>query len=131
MRPSNPTKNPQPKPVHFIGSSLKDVRDFPPEVQRVIGFGLHLAQIGQKHDAAVALQGFGGASVLEIRDNFQTDTYRAVYTVRFAKAIYVLHSFQKKSHRGIATDPQDLRLIQQRLAAAAKHYRENYEKEPK
>lgn len=68
------------------------------------------------------MRAFGGASVLEIRDNFSGDTFRVVYTVRFERAIYVLHCFQKKSHQGIATDTQDVNLIRQRLIAAQAHY---------
>lgn len=99
--------------------------DFPAPVVRNVGYALDYAQRGEKSDDAIPMRGFGGASVLEIRDDFSGDTFRAVYTVRFESAIYVLHCFQKKSHRGIATDPQDLNLIRQRLTAAQAHYDAN------
>ncbi len=75
------------KPVHWIGSSREDLKSFPTEVRRDIGFALRTAQNGEKHPSAKPLQGFGGASVLEIVENHDGDTYRAVYTVRFAEAI--------------------------------------------
>jgi phage-related protein len=77
-----------------------------------MGDGLYLAQIGDKHDDAKPLKGFKGAGVLEIVDNFDGDTYRAVYTVKFESAVYVLHVFQKKSKSGIATPKQDIDLIE-------------------
>jgi phage-related protein len=91
-----------PKPVRWVGSSKEDLRDFPEEVRRRVGGALWEAQIGRKAPYAKPLKGFGGASVLEIVDDFDGDTFRAVYTVRFAKAVYVLHAFQKKSRRGAA-----------------------------
>lgn len=121
---SNPT--PSLKPLEWTASSKKDLMTFPAEVQQVVGFALHIAQTGERSTNTRILQGFGGASVLEVRDNFSGDTYRAVYTVRFARAIYVLHCFQKKSHQGIATDPQDIALISARLGTAQEHYRKNY-----
>lgn len=93
----------QPKPVRWVGSSKEDASAFPAEVRRRIGGALWEAQIGRKALYAKPLKGFGDASVLEIIDDFDGDTFRAVYTVRFAKAVYVLHAFQKKSKRGIAT----------------------------
>ena len=107
-----------PKPVVWIGTSREDVRAFPEEVRRVIGVALRQAQEGGKAHAAKPLRGFGGASVLEILEDFDGDTYRAVYTVRFADAIYVLHAFQKKSKRGRETPKQELDLIQRRLRIA-------------
>ena len=87
----------------WIGSSHKDLVSLPDEVQDDVGFALHLAQIGEQSPKAKVLSGFGGAGVLEVVENWHGDTYRAVYTVRFAKAVYVLHCFQKKSKSGIAT----------------------------
>jgi phage-related protein len=84
---------------------------------------LYQAQLGLKSASARPLTGFGGASVLEIVDDFQTDTYRAVYTVRFADVVYVLHAFQKKSKKGIATPKADLGLIKRRLRAAEQDYK--------
>lgn len=89
----------------------------PEEVQDVFGYALHLAQTGLKHPDAKPLKGFGGAGVLEVVDDFQGDAYRAVYTVRFADAVYVVHCFQKKSTQGIATPKPDMELIKSRLKA--------------
>jgi len=96
-----------------------------PEVQRAMGAALRKAQNGGKSDKAKILRGFGSGKVLEIVDNFQTDTFRAVYTVQFAEVVYVLHVFQKKSHEGIKTDKSDLDLIQKRLQAAKADYEAN------
>lgn len=89
----------------------------PEDVQDVFGYALHLVQTGQKHPDAKPLKGFGGAGVLEVVDDFQGDAYRAVYTVRFADAVYVVHCFQKKSTQGIATPKPDMELIKSRLKA--------------
>jgi phage-related protein len=110
--------------LEFIGSSLKDLRRFPPEVRRSVGYALDLAQKGEKDIAAKPLKGFHGAGVLEVIKDFDGDTYRAVYTVRFAKMVYVLHCFQKKSKTGIATPKQEMDLINDRLKAAQQKYRE-------
>lgn len=106
------------KPLYWIGSAKADLRRFPKEVTTVVGAALHEAQLGGKHDDAKPLKGFGGASVLEILDDYHGDTYRAVYTVRFPGAVYVLHAFQKKSKRGIVTAKKDIELIKGRLVAA-------------
>lgn len=87
----------------------------PEEVQDNFGYALHLAQVGQKHPDAKPLKGFGGAGVLEVVEDFQGDAYRAVYTVRYAEAVYVVHCFQKKSTQGIATPKPDVELIKSRL----------------
>ena len=89
----------------------------PEEVKDVFGYALHLAQTGRKHPDAKPLKGFSGAGVLEVISDFHGDTFRAVYTVRFAEAVYVLHCFQKKSKKGIATPKQDMDLIHARLSA--------------
>src|SRR5881296_297251 len=112
------------KPVEWIGSSRDDLREFPPEVRRVMGQAIDDAQWGGEHPAVKALKGFGGRGVLEAVDDFDGNTYRAVYTVKFAGVVYVLHAFQKKSKKGIATPPKDIDLIRQRLAAAERHYNE-------
>jgi phage-related protein len=104
--------------VVWVGSTLDDVRSFPDEVKHVIGYALHLAQAGEKHPAAKPLKGFGGAGVLEVVDDFDGDTYRAVYTVIFSTAVYALHAFQKKAKRGAETPKKDLDLIRQRLKRA-------------
>src|SRR3712207_5665530 len=99
----------------WVGSSLNDLRVFPDEVKRTMGYALYLAQMGGKHPDAKPLRGFGGAGVIEAVEDFAGDTYRVVYTVRFATAVYVLHAFQKKAKRGIATPRQEIELIRARL----------------
>lgn len=84
------------KPLEWIGSSHKDLMALPAEVRRFFGFALSLAQGGDRHDTAKVLKGFGGAGVLEVVEDDAGGTYRAVYTVRFAEAVFVLHCFQKK-----------------------------------
>jgi phage-related protein len=106
------------KPVFWIGSSYKGFRAFPDFVQDEMGFALYQAQIGEKHRNSKPLKGFGGAGVLEIVTDHVGDTYRAVYTVKFATAVYVLHAFQKKSKSGIKTPTEDLEMIQRRLKTA-------------
>jgi phage-related protein len=115
-----------PKPVEWIASSRDDLREFPQDVRRVMGQAIDDAEHGGEHPSAKALKGFGGRGVLEIVDDFDGDTYRAVYTVKFAAVIYVLHAFQKKSKRGIATPQRDIDLIKARLKRAEEHYKENY-----
>jgi phage-related protein len=112
----------QPKPVRWVGSSKEDLRDFPAEVRGRVGSALWDAQLGLKAPYVKPMRGFGGAGVLEIVDDFDGDTYRAVYTVRFAGAVYVLHAFQKKSRRGIATPKPELDMIEQRLKRAKEDY---------
>lgn len=90
-----------------------------------MGYALYLAQAGKMHGDAKPLKGFGGASVVEVVDDYHGDTYRAVYTVRFEEAVYVLHAFQKKSKQGRKTPPQDLEMIQRRLRAAEEHHRQH------
>src|SRR5215204_1188089 len=106
------------KALVWVGSSLEDVRGFPEAVKGTVGYALYVAQTGGKHPDAKPLAGFGGAGVLEIVEDSAGDTYRAVYTVRLASAVYVLHAFQKKARRGIATPRQDLDLIRARLRRA-------------
>src|SRR6266550_2779610 len=89
-----------PKPLFWVGSSKQDVRAFPTAVRQTMGFALWQAQEGKKHADAKPLKGFGGAGVLEIVEDDAGSTYRAVYTVRFVRAVYVLHAFQKKSKKG-------------------------------
>ena len=114
----------EPRPVRWVESSRRDLKTFPKAVRRDIGQALYAAQRGEEYPSVKALKGFGGRSVLEIVAPHATDTYRAVYTVRFHDAVYVLHAFQKKSTRGIATPQQDIELIRQRLAAAERDHRE-------
>mgnify|MGYP003385368128 FL=1 len=105
------------KPIRWVGSSREDLLALPADVRRDIGYALYLAQNGDKAENAKPLKGFG-SGVLEVVENYDGDTYRAVYTGRFAAAVYVLHAFQKKSKKGIATPPRDLALIETRLKAA-------------
>jgi phage-related protein len=96
------------------------------EVRRIMGFTINDAQNGGEHPRAKALKGFGGRSVLEVVDDEDGDTYRTVYTVRFAGAIYVLHAFQKKSRKGIETPKHEIEVIRARPRVAEAHYRANY-----
>jgi len=114
--------DPPPKPVRWVGGSRDDLRSFPEEVRNRVGGALWEAQLGRKAPYAKPLKGFGGAGVLEVVDDFAGGTYRAVYTVRFAGVVYVLHAFQKKSKRGIATPRQEITLIEERLQRAREDY---------
>ena len=107
-----------PKIVVWIRTSRRDLRAFPETAQKHIGFALKSAQFGEKHADAKPLRGFGGASVLEIVEDYDRDTYRAVYTVEFKEVVCVLHAFQKKSKSGSATPRRDLDLIKERLRYA-------------
>lgn len=108
------------KPLYWIASSKRDLLALPEEVRRFFGHALHFAQIGDQHDTAKVLKGFGGAGVLEVVEDDVGGTYRAVYTVKFDEAVFVLHCFQKKSKSGIATPKEDIELIHARLKAAEK-----------
>jgi phage-related protein len=112
------------RPVVWVGSSRRDQRGFPREVGRDIGQALYAAQQGETDPAVKLLRGFGGGSVLEIIARYRGDTWRAVYTVRYPEAIYVLQAFQKKSKSGIATPRKDVALIHQRLGEADLLHRE-------
>jgi len=109
---------PNPKPVVWMGSSRRDLKTFPEDVQAHVGYALYGAQCGEDYASVKALKGFGGRSVLEVVAPHEGDAYRAVYTVKFTDAIYVLHAFQKKSKSGIATPKTEINLIRQRLADA-------------
>lgn len=106
-----------PKPVIWMGDSLDVLREFPAPVQDEIGYALTLAQVGRKHVAAKPLKGLG-SGVLEVLSDHRGDTFRAVYTVRFGKTVYVLHAFQKKSITGIATPTREMDLVKARLKLA-------------
>jgi phage-related protein len=110
------------KPVVWIGSSRSDLTSFPEDVKDAIGYALYIAQCGGKHVDAKPLRGFGGAGILEIVEDRAGDTYRAVYTVRFADRIYVLHAFQKKSKIGITTPKREIELIRSRLKRAEEEH---------
>ena len=119
-----------PKPVFWMGSSRKDLKGFPDPVQDVCGFALWLAQTGTKHPDAKPLKGFKGAGVLEVVEDHEGGTFRAVYTVRFARAVYMLHAFQKKSKKGVKTPKQEIELVQRRLKMAEEHYAEWIKTQP-
>ena len=106
------------KPLIWVGASRKSLREFPEPVQDHMGYALYVAQRGGKHRDTKTMSGFGGAGVLEVVSDFRGDTFRAVYTVRYAEALYVLHAFQKKSKTGHETPRRDIELVQQRLREA-------------
>ena len=109
---------PEVKPLAWLAGTKRDLMALPKEVIDTFGYALHLAQTGKKHEQAKPLHGFGSAGVLEVVEDWRGNAYRAVYTVRFAAAVFVLHVYQKKAKRGIATPKQDMDLIRERLKAA-------------
>ena len=119
---------PKAKPLEWMGNTRRVVQAFPKPVRQVVGQALYAAQTGDKHVNAKPLKGFGGASVVEIIEDHDGDTFRAVYTVKFRGVVYTLHAFQKKSKKGIKTPQKELDLIKQRLRDAEQHYREHYGK---
>ena len=116
------------RPLLWVASSKRDYRRFPPRVQDNLGFELFLAQTGQRPPSAKPLKGLGSGTVELVKD-FEGNTYRAVYTVRFKEAVYVLHAFQKKSKRGIATPRRDIDLIETRLKDVALDHAERFARE--
>jgi phage-related protein len=123
-RPQQPIPAiPEPKPLFWIASSRDDICELPKDVQRKFGFALRCAQRGGKHEDAKPLKGFGGAGVLEVVANYESDTFRAVYTVRLAGRVYVLDVFQKKSKKGIATPKPDTDRIRARLTRAEQDHK--------
>ena len=119
------------KPLFWIGNSRRDIREFPEEVKDVMGFALYQAQKGVKHVAAKPLRGFGGAGVLEIVEDYRGNTFRVVYTVKFAGVVYSLDAFPKKSKKGAKTPPREIDRVRIRLKAAEEHYRNWRSKEKK
>jgi phage-related protein len=117
-------RSPSLKPLHWMGSSKRDLQVLPKAVEDLFGYALYLAQAGGKHEQAKPLKGFGSAGVLEVVEDWDRSTYRAVYTVRFKAAVFVLHVFQKKSTRGMATSKADIELIRERLKIAERFARE-------
>lgn len=112
-------------PIEWIGSSREDLKQFPLEAVREVGFALYAAQQGRKSPAAKPLSGdasFKGAIALEIVEDHDGNTYRAVYTAKFRGVIYVLHAFQKKSKTGIATPVKEIAVIKRRLRLAAERH---------
>ena len=110
------------KPVVWIGDAKEELVAFPEEVARAVGFALYEAEKGGKHPHAKPLHGFGGAGVLEVVEDHDGDTYRAVYTVRLAGRVYVLHAFQKKAKHGIATPKADIARVKARLRTAEQEH---------
>ena len=106
------------KRLLWVGSSKDDLLKLPVDVRKFFGHALDFAQRGEKHAAAKPLRGFGGAGVLEVVEVDTGGTYRAVYTVRFNEAVFVLHCFQKKSKTGIATPRKDMDIIRARFKVA-------------
>lgn len=115
------------RPLFWVGSSKDDLMEFPEAVQDEIGSALSVAQFRGKHPKAKPWKG-QGSGVLEIVDDYRGDTYRAVYTVSFRDAVYVLHAFQKKSPRGIKTARIDVELVASRLNLAKQDYEVRYGK---
>ena len=109
---------PTARPLYWVGSTKRDLMALPATVVDVFGYALYLAHTGRKHEQARPLKGFGSAGVLEVVEDREGSTYRAVYTVRFTERVFVLHVFQKKSKRGIATPKEELNLIRERLKRA-------------
>jgi len=99
----------------------------PKEVKSVFGFAIFQAETGEKHPDAKPLRGFGGAGVLEVIENFDGNTYRAAYTIKFKGVVYVLDAFQKKSKKGAKTPAHDMDRIKSRLKLAEQHYKDNYQ----
>lgn len=121
-------KKKEDKQLDWVGSSREDIRKFPEDVKGDMGYALREVQQGKKPASAKPLKGFKGAGVLEIIEDYRTDTYRAVYTVKFAETVYVLHCFQKKAKKGIQTPKQDIELIKRRLKAVEADYAGNYKR---
>jgi len=122
MAKSDDTEPQGPKPVFWIASSKKDLKKFPRGVRQSLGQALFDAQTGGRHPNAKPLKGFKGAGVLEVVEDDDGNTYRAVYTVKFVAVVYVLHAFQKKSKSGIKTPPEEMKKVKSRLREAEKDY---------
>jgi phage-related protein len=112
----------RPKPVFWIASSRKNLKKFPKSVRQTFGQALFDAQTGEKHPDAKPLKGFGGAGVLEVVEDDDGSTFRAVYTVKFAGVVYVLHAFQKKSRKGSKTPAEEIEKVKARLKEAEEHH---------
>jgi len=119
------------KKLIWIGSSKKDLLKLPEDIINFFGYGLYLAQMGDLHEDSKILKGFGSADIIELIESDQSGTYRAVYTVKMAGVVFVLHVFQKKSKHGIKTPQSDIELIKNRLKQAQEIYKERYKDEKK
>jgi phage-related protein len=114
------------KPCEFVAGARQAIKKLPQPVRSVFAYAIYLAEIGEKHPDARPLKGFGGAGVLEVVEDYDKDTYRAFYTLKFAGVVYVLDAIQKKSTKGKATPKVDMDRISARLALAQQHYQINY-----
>jgi len=114
------------KPLVWIASARRDLKSLPATAKRVLTFAIYLAELGKKHPDAKPMKGFGGAGVLEVVENYDRNTYRAIYTIKFEGVVYVLDVFQKKSKQGNATPQVDINRIKSRLKLAQEHYETNY-----
>ncbi len=114
------------KPLEWVGASKDELAAFPGPARREAGYALYLAQMGMKAIKAKPLKGFGSAGVLEIVADHDGNAFRAVYTVKFDKAVYVLHAFQKKSKKGVATPKATIEQVKRRLKIAAEEYEWTY-----
>ena len=123
------TEAAKPKLLVWIASSRRDFMEFPDAVKSEMGYAMFLAQCGGRYRKAKTFKGSGDAGVVEIVDDHRGDTFRTIYTVRFASVVYVLHAFQKKSKTGIATPKTDIRLISQRLAEAQRLHEQGLHEE--
>mgnify|MGYP002387695659 CR=1 FL=1 len=121
---AEPSRGPAERPIDWIGDSRDKLRSFPRDVRSHIGDSLYRAQMGKRAANTKVMRGFHGAGVLEVVEDHDGSTYRAVYTVRFEDVLYVLHVFQKKSRKGIETPKHELDLIKQRLKTAEDDYKE-------
>ncbi len=117
------------KPLFWVGSSKRDLDKLPDDIKSSFGHALYLAQHGERYLRSKIMKGFGGAGIIEIIERGASGTFRAIYTIKMAKAVFVLHVFQKKSKSGIATPKKEIDLIKRRLKDAQKMYRDTYEKE--
>jgi phage-related protein len=124
MSDSDEPAEPRLKDLVWVRSCRKDLKQFPEKVRRTCGYALWRAQLGELPREAKVLKGFKSAGVLEIIEDWQGNTYRVVYTVRFAELIYVLHAFQKKSKKGSKTPVHEIDRVRKRLKAAEEHYAE-------
>ncbi len=106
------------KKLVWVGSSYKDLKNFPRTIRHAMGYALFKAQLGKMHVHAKVFSGMGSAGIQEIRENDKSGTYRVIYTVEMHEFVFVLHAFQKKSKSGIATPKQDIELLKSRLKDA-------------
>lgn len=113
------------RPVAWVGSSKRDFRAFPDDVQDAMSFALYQSQIGAWHTAMKVMKGFSGGGIVELVESYEGNAYRAVFTVRFEESVYVLHAFHKKSKSGIKTPAQDIAMIKSRLKLAEDHHRQH------